>query len=128
MQRILCWNVRASEPKIVRFIKKIAKGYRAHGDLEDSGRVMSDDTSEKILHFLFVYYFSYHEAEESSGKRVDILSFSTWFSRLRTKLGRKMKKEVDARAKSYNALTGNARELYASRLKQWRKQWKATGS
>lgn len=35
-----------------------------------------------------------------------------------------MKKEVEARAKSYNAVTGNAQERYADRLKQGRKQWK----
>lgn len=112
----------ASDP----YVKHFREHYAASEDVEDGGgTLMKMKTAESILHFLFVYYFSYHEAEEASGKRINIKSFSMWFGDLRRKLGRKMRKEMEAREKAYNSLSGKKREQYEARLRKSAKTWKA---
>lgn len=106
------------------YTKKFAEEYLENDNLEDGARVMSDKTSRSILHFLFVYYFSYHEAEEAGQRRIKIVSFSTWFDRLRKKLGRKMRNEIEMKDKSYARLAGRRRESYVQQLKKGRKIWK----
>lgn len=114
-------------------VKAFREEYAAGDGVEDTGSAtMKTETAQSILHFLFVYYFSYHEAEESTGKRITIRSFSTWFGRLRAKLGRKMRKEMEAREKAYNSLTGVERQNYADRLRRalikWKTRWRAEGN
>lgn len=119
----------ASKTNVRAFVEEYAAG----DDVDETNlRTMKNKTAESILHFLFVYYFSYHEYEESTGKRIPIVSFATWFGRLRAKLGRKMRKEMEAKEKAYNALTGIERQNYADRLRAavqtWKKSWRAVGN
>ncbi|CAM9337113.1 unnamed protein product [Ectocarpus sp. 8 AP-2014] len=108
------------------YVEKFRQNYAESEDVEDSGgALMRMKTAQAILHFLFVYYFSYHEAEEASGKEMKIRSFSTWFGNLRRRLGRKMQKEMEAREKAYNSLSGRKREEYELRLRTSAKNWKA---
>ena len=106
------------------FIKKFADNYDEVEDLGDNSR-MPRKISERILHFLFVYYFSYHEAEQEHKKRIDIQSFSYWFSKLRRKAGRKMMEDIKKKEKMYNSLTRREREIYMQRLKYGQKKWKS---
>lgn len=96
----------------------------ADGADDTDGKTIKYETAESMLHFLFVYYFSYHEAEEAQRKRIRLLSFTNWFSRLRTKLGRQMRREMEKKEAAYNALNGTQRQDYIRRLKSGVKEWK----
>lgn len=108
-------------------VKKFAKEYAEGDDTEDTVP-MRDSISRAILQFLFVYYYSYQEAEELSGNKIKIVSFCAWFYRLRSAMGRKMRREMEAREKSYNALTGRQREQHVRRMKRGRSTWKGNWS
>jgi len=105
------------------YVKQFAYEYAEAEGLDDDATRMSSKTSESILHFLFVYYFSYHEAEETLRRKIKLVSFSTWFDRLRTKLGRTMRKEMEAREKAYAELSGRRRDAHVRKLKEGKRTW-----
>ena len=116
-----------------KFVVKFQKAFHVVEELgkEREYEMMSSKTAEAVLHFLFAYYFSYHEAFADSGKNIPLRSFSAWFDVLRRKAGKKMKKEREQRAKAAKLLTGRRLEEHNKRLTQklkiWKEKWQYEG-
>lgn len=115
------------------FVLEFREIYQEGEDVEDESSVsMSMDTAEEILHFLFVYYFSYHEAELQSEKKIKIKSFARWFYNLRKKLGRKMRKDMEAREQVFNRLSDIEQRDYIRMMKegatQWKENWRSSSN
>lgn len=115
------------------FVVRFQKAYHTVEELglERDHRMMSFKTAEAILHFLFAYYFSYHEAFAQSGKNIPLQSFSAWFDALRRKAGKKMDKERRQRDKKLSRLDALELEEHNRRVTQhlrgWKERWQNNG-
>ena len=116
-----------------KFVVKFQKAFHKVEELgkERDSQMMSSKTAQAILHFLFAYYFSYHEAFAESGTNIPLKSFSLWFYNLRRKAGKKMQKEREQRAKAVRLLKGRRLEEHNKRvtqkLKCWKEKWQYDG-
>lgn len=110
------------------FTKEFKDEYQEGDDIED----LEVSHAREILHFLFVYYFSYHEAEVQGNEKIKIKSFARWFDNLRKKLGRKMQKKMEAKEKAFNRLSDKGQRDYVRRLnegaRQWKQYWRSNSS
>lgn len=115
-----------------KFVVQFQRAFHIVEELgpEREHQMMDSKTAREILHFLFVYYFSYHEASES-GKNIPLQSFSTWFYKLRTNARDQMRKDRQAREKALKRLTGRKLEEHNKRvalqLKGWKDKWQFHG-
>lgn len=88
---------------------------------------VKEDVARQILEFLFVYYLSYHEAEEKYGrsKKYDLKSFSTWFKVQKKKYAKANKAEVEALYALDAVRAGPDEQLVIAQLKRGKKDWKS---
>lgn len=116
-----------------KFVRKFQVEFHRVEELgpERDSIIMSFKTARAILHFLFVYYFSYHEAFAESGKNIPLKSFSEWFHIMGRKAAKKMQREREQRAKATRLLSGRRLEEYHKRvtqaLKVWKEKWQHDG-
>lgn len=87
---------------------------------------VKEDVARQILEFLFVYYLSYHEAEEKYGrsKKYDLKSFCTWFKVQKKKYAKANKAEVEELYAIDTARTGPDAQLALDQLKRGKRDWK----
>lgn len=116
-----------------KFVDKFRMAYHSVEEIgkERSYTMMSFRTARAVLHFLFVYYFSYHEAFAASGKNIPLQTFSAWFHKLRKKAHKRMTRERAERAKAMKRLNGRRLEEHnrrlTQRLRRWKEAWQYNG-